>query len=137
MVGDVVLGQVLPEQFYPLEFAAFVGLPVYVIVSVACGAAFGALSAVGPVRRSRGALLVAATAFGTLLWLLNFALVSQGALPKFPAASPVVQFVAHACFFGTALALLLGVRLRAEEPGGERAGASKGPGHPGLPRVSR
>src|ERR687895_323709 len=54
MVGDVVLGQALPEQFYPLEFAAFVGLLIYVIVSAACGAAFGALSAVGPVRRSRG-----------------------------------------------------------------------------------
>lgn len=79
MVGAAGLGQALPEQFYPLELAAFVGLLIYVIVSAACGAAFGALSAVGPVRRSRGALLVAATAFGSLLWMANFALIAQGA----------------------------------------------------------
>ncbi len=137
MAGAIVLGQVPLERSFPLEFTAFVGLPVYVIVSAACGAAFGALSAVGPVRRSRGALLVAATAFGSLLWMLDFALVAQGALPRFPAASLVVQFVAHTFFFGTALALMLGVRLRAEEPAGERAEASKGPGDLGLPRASR
>lgn len=116
MVGATVLGQALPEQFYPLEFAAFVGLLIYIMVSAACGAAFGALSAAGPVRRSRGALLVAATAFGSLLWMVNFALVAQGALTQFPAASPVVQFVAYTFFFGTALALMLGIRLRSEEP---------------------
>ena len=111
-----MLGQVPLEQFLPLEFTAFVGLLIYVIVSAACGAAFGALSAVGPVRRSREALLVAATAFGSLLWMVNLALVAQGALTQFPAASPVIQFVAHTFFFGTALALMLGVRLRSEEP---------------------
>lgn len=116
IVGAAVLGQTLPQQFYPLEFAAFVGLLIYIIVSAACGAAFGALSAVGPVRRRRGALLLAATAFGSLLWVVNFALVVQGAFTQFPAARPVVQFVAHTFFFGTALALMLGVRLRSEEP---------------------
>lgn len=127
MAGAVVLGQALPERFYPLEFAAFVGLLIYVMVSAACGAAFGALSAVGPVRRSRGALLVAATAFGFLLWLLNSALVAQGALTEFPAASPVVQLVAHTFFFGMALALMLGVRLRVEEPVRERVVAESRP----------
>jgi hypothetical protein len=116
MAGAAVLGQALPEQFYTPEFAAIVGLLIYVIVSAACGAAFGALSAVGPVRRSRGVLLVAATAFGSLLWMVNFTLVSQGALTQFPSASPVVQFIAHTFFFGSVLALMLGVRLRSEEP---------------------
>lgn len=120
MVGVAVLGQALPERFYPLEFAAFVGLLVYVIVSAVCGAAFGALSALGPVRRSHRALLVEGTAFGSLLWLLDFALVAQGAPLRFPAASPVVQFVAHTFFFGTALALMIGFRLGSEELARER-----------------
>ena len=136
MVGAAVLGQTLPEQFYPLEFAAFVGLLIYVIVSAACGAVFGALSTVGPVRRSRGALLVAATAFGSLLWIVNFALVAQGALTQFPAASPVVQFVAHTLFFGTALALMLGVRQRGEEPAREQVVAGGRSRDLDLPRAS-
>ena len=137
MVGAVVLGQGAVEGSYPPELAALVGLPVYVLAAAALGAAFGAGSNVGPVRRSRGALLAAGTAFGTLLWMVDFALAAQGAIPKFPAASPVVQFVAHACFFGTALALMLGVRVRAEEPAAEGPGASKGTGDLGLPRASR
>ena len=137
MVGAVVLAQGVVEGSYPPELAALVGLPVYVLGSAACGAAFGAVSNVGPVRRSRGALLVAGTAFGILLWMVDFALVAQGALPRFPAASPVVQFVAHACFFGTALALMLGVRIRTEGPAAEGSGARKRTGELGLPRASR
>jgi len=137
MVGALVLAQGVVEGSYPLELAALVGLPVYVLGSAAYGAAFGAVSNVGPVRRSRGALLVAGTAFGTLLWLLNFTLVAQGALTQFPAASPLVQFVAHTFFFGTALALVLGVRIRTEGPAAEGSGASKGTGELGLPRASR
>jgi hypothetical protein len=136
MAGAAVLGQALPEQFYPLEFAAFVGLFIYVIVSAACGAAFGTLSAVGPVRRSRRALLVAATVFGSLLWMVNFVLVAQGAPLRFPAASPMVQFVAHAYFFGTALTLMLGVRLRSEEPAREQVVVGGRSRDLDLPRAS-
>lgn len=136
MVGACVLGQALPEQFYPLELAAFVGLLIYVIVSAACGAAFGALSVVGPVRRSRGALLVVATAFGSLLWMVNFALVALGAPMQFPVTSPVVQFVAHTFFFGTALALILGARTRSEEPAREQVVAGARSSDLDLPRAS-
>ena len=133
MVGGMVLGQGAVEGSYPLELAALVGLPVYVLASAACGATFGAVGNVGPVHRSRGALLAAGTAFGTLLWMVDLALVSQGALPEFPAASPVVQFVAHACLFGTVLALMLGVRVRSAEG----PGASKRSGYLGVPTASR
>lgn len=124
VAGAAVLEWVPLDRSFPLEFTAFVGLPVYVIISATYGAAFGALSAVGPVRRSRGALLVAATVFGSLLWIVDSALVAWGVLPQFPAASPVVQFVAHAFFFGTVLASMLGVRLRKEQP--ERAQRTAG-----------
>jgi hypothetical protein len=136
MAGAAVLGQALPQQSFTLEFEAFVGLLVYVMVSAACGAAFGALSAVGPVRRSRGALLVAATAFGFLLWLVNFALVTQEASLRSPAENPVVQFVAHTFFFGTALALMLGVRLRGAEPARERVVAGDRSTNLDLPKAS-
>jgi hypothetical protein len=135
MVGAAVLGQTLPGQSFPVEFAAFVGLLVYVTVSAACGAVFGAVSAVGPVRRSRGALVLVAMAFGFLLWTVNFALVAQEMLPPFPAASPVVQFVVHT-FFGGALALMLGVRIRVEEPARERVVASSRSRDLDLPKAS-
>jgi hypothetical protein len=136
MVGAAVLGQGGLDGSYPLELAALVGLPIYVLVSAACGAAFGAVSAVGPVRRSRGQLLVAATAFGSLLWMVDLALVAQGAFPRFPATSSVVQFVAHAFFFGAALGLMLGVRLRGEEPAREQVVAGDRSRDLNLPRAS-
>lgn len=136
MVGSVVLGQGALDGSYPLELAALVGLPVYVLASSAYGAAFGAVSAVGPVRRNRGALLAAATAFGSLLWMVDLALVAQGAFPRFPAASSVVQFVAHAFFFGSTLGLMLGVRLRGEEPAREQVVAGDRSRDLDLPRAS-
>lgn len=137
MAGAVVLGQGALDGSHLPELTALAGLPVYVIASAACGAAFGTLSALGPVRRSRGALLVAATAFGALLWIADFALVARGALPQFPAANPAVQFVAYAFFFGTALGLMLGVRFRTEETAGEQARVSRGTGDRGLPGAPR
>lgn len=63
MAGAALLGRVPLEQSFPLEFAALAVLLFYVVVSAACGAIFGTLSAVGPIRQSRWALLVAAMVF--------------------------------------------------------------------------
>lgn len=125
-LGNTVLGRDPFVGLYPPEVWALVGLSVYVIVFAALGALFGASSAVGPARRNRGALLTAGTIFGILLWMLDLALISWGTVPEFPAANLAVQFLAHGVFFGTALALMLGVRVRAEEPGRERATADNG-----------
>ena len=136
MAGAAVLGQGTLDGPYPPVIAVIVGLPVCVLVSAAYGAAFGAVSAVGPVRRSRRALLAAATAFGSLLWMVDFALAAQGAFPRFPAASSVVQFLAHAFFFGATLGLMLGVRLRDEEPAREQVVAGNRSRGLHLPRAS-
>ncbi len=112
MAGAALLGRVPLEQSFPLKFAALAVLLFYVVVSAACGAIFGTLSAVGPIRQSRWALLVAAMVFGSLLWLVNFTLVAQGAPLRLPAASPVVYFVTHTFFFGMPLALTLSVRFK-------------------------
>lgn len=129
-VGGTVLGWIPFGEPYPTEIAALAGLPVYALVFAALGAAFGASSAVGPTRRNRGALLVAGVAFGALLWTLELALVSWGSFHPFPATAQIVQFVAYGVFFGMALALMLGVRMRQEEPVRKRLRADKGAGTP-------
>lgn len=136
MIGAAVLGHGTLEPSYSLGFAGLVGLLVHATLSAVYGAAFGAASAAGPLRQSRGALLVAATAFGSLLWAVNFYLVVPAAFPWFLAASPMVQFTAHTFFFGTTLGLMLGVRLRVEQPAGESVGAGRRSGDLDLPRAS-
>ncbi len=48
---------------------------------------------------------------GLLLWLVNFYVIAPVAFPWFGMADPVVQFIAHAFFFGTAPGSLLTWRL--------------------------
>jgi len=136
MTGATVLGHGALESSYSLGVAGLVGLLVHATLSAVYGAAFGVASAVGPLRRNREVLLVAATAFGALLWAVNFYLVIPVAFPWFLAASPMVQFIAHTFFFGTILGLMLSVRLRVDRPAGESTGAGRRYGDLGLPRAS-
>jgi hypothetical protein len=109
MIGAIVLGQGALEPSYPLVTAAIAGVVVHMVLSAIYGAVFGAIaSAVGVLRANRGALVGAATVFGLLLWLVNFYVIAPVLFPWFLMANPVVQFVAHTFFFGTALGLLLG-----------------------------
>lgn len=134
MIGATVLGQGALESSYSLGVAGLVGLLVHATLSAVYGAAFGVASAMGSLRRNRGVLLVAATAFGALLWTVNFYLVPV-AFPWFLAVSPVVQLIAYT-FFGTTLGLTLGVRLKVEQPAGKSAGAGRRSGDLDLPRAS-
>lgn len=119
-VGNAVLGWGLFGGPYSPEIAPFVGLPVYAVVFAALGAAFGTLSVVGSARRSRGALLVAGTTFGALLWMFDLALISWDTFYPSPAADLMLQLVAHGVFFGTTLAVMLAIRMRVEEPAASR-----------------
>lgn len=44
---------------------------------------------------------------GLPLWLVNFYIIAPAVFPWFTNANPVVQFLAHTFFFGTALGIYL------------------------------
>lgn len=122
MIGAILLGQGgLQEVSSPLPAlgkglllrlgnplaVAGVGLLVHFLLSAFYGGTFGAATwLLRPLSRSRVALVASATAFGVLLWLVNFYVIAPLAFPWFTMANPVVQFLAHVFFFGTTLGLL-------------------------------
>ena len=123
MIGAILLGQgALQEVSSPLpEFGkglllrlgnplsvAGVGVLMHLLLSAFYGGTFGVATwLLRPLSRSRVALVASATTFGILLWLVNFYVISPFAFPWFTMANPIVQFLAHAFFFGTILGLLL------------------------------
>jgi hypothetical protein len=125
MIGAIGLGQGALEPSTSLAVAAPAGLVIHMILSAIYGAAFGLLAAlVGPIRSSRFVLAIAGTAFGLALWVFNFYVVAPIAFPWFGMANPVVQFVAHAFFFGTVLGAILGSQVETESHRGHVHSAS-------------
>ncbi len=118
MIGAMVLGREALDPGYALATAALAGVIVHMVMSGIVGMAFGVIASVAPaLARSRGMLIVAASVFGLLLWLVNFYVVAPAAgWDWFPdGTNESVQFLAHTIFFGTVLGLLL-----------DRARASRG-----------
>jgi hypothetical protein len=117
MIGAIGLGKgaLPPQPSIGLATVAPVGLVIHMVLSMMFGVVFGAVaSAIGALRRSRWALIGAATVFGFALWIVNFYIIAPIAFPWFAMANPVVQFFAHTFFFGTALGLLLSSRTGEE-----------------------
>ncbi len=114
MIAAVVLGDgALPMQpTVGLAIVVPVALAIHYAFFAMYGAVFGvAVAEVGALRHDRFVLVGAATAFGLLLWLVNFYVIAPLAFPWFSTADPFVQLIAHT-FFGTALGLSLAGRLR-------------------------
>ncbi len=110
MIGAMVLGQqaLMPE--YDLLTAAIVGLIVHMVLSIIFGIVFAVIVALVPtLAQSTGALIVSASAYGFLIWLVNFYLIARIAgWNWFPDETNVaVQFVAHTFLFGTVLGWVL------------------------------
>jgi hypothetical protein len=125
MIGAIGLGQAALEPSTSLAVAAPAGLVIHMILSAIYGAAFGLLVArVGPIRSSRFVLAIAGTLLGLALWVFNFYVVAPIAFPWFGMANPVVQFVAHAFFFGTVLGVIVGSRVETESRRGHVHSAS-------------
>jgi uncharacterized membrane protein YagU involved in acid resistance len=106
MIGAIVLGEEALAPSYQLATAAVAGLMVHMVLSVLFGVVFGLALAVLPsLARSAGTLIVMASLYGLLLWLVNFYVVAPAAgWNWFPDKSnAMVQFVAHTLFFGTVL----------------------------------
>lgn len=111
MIGAIVLGQQAVDPAYSFATAILTGLVVHLVLSTIYGLIFGAIMMALPQgRQNRMNVIWIATAFGLLLWLANFYVVAPLLFPWFTNANPIVQFVAHTFFYGTALGLLLASR---------------------------
>lgn len=120
MIGAMVLGAQALDPGYPLATAAMTGVIVHLILSIVFTGIFAAIAApmlaASGVMMTSGSLAVAGIGFGIVLWLVNFYLVAPVAgWTWFPErTNPVVQFLAHAFFFGCAAGWMLG---RGRPPG--------------------
>ena len=116
MISGILLGQGALQPLATPAFVALAGLAIHFLLSALYGGVFGALThVVRPLGTNRALLVGAATLFGLLLWVVNFYLISPAAFPWFGMANPVVQFVAHTFFFGSALGLLFAGRAGQRE----------------------
>ena len=113
MIGGIALGEQALDPSFSLLVAGAVGVAVHMALSVVYGAAFGAAAALFPaiVRTSPISALAGAVS-GTALWLGNFYVAAPlFGWTWFPdMTDPLVQFVAHAGFFGVPLGLYVGWR---------------------------
>jgi hypothetical protein len=110
MIGGIVLGMPALDPSYPLVTAALTGFILHMVLSTLYGVIFGAVvSFIPQLARSTAILVVAASVFGLLLWLVNFFVIAPAAgWTWFPEkTSPLVQFIAHTFFYGTALGVYL------------------------------
>ena len=119
MIGAMVHGPAALNP--PSEIAAMTGVIVHMILSVAFAGAFAAIAsalattAAGDLLSTPRGLALAGMVFGTALWLVNFYIIAPVAgWTWFPEqTNPVVQFLAHAFFFGAPVGWMLG-RSRAD-----------------------
>jgi len=108
MIGAVALGSDTLDPGYSLATAAIVGAIVHMVLAALFGVVFVlTTSAIPAVARSTGRLVMIASIYGLLLWLVNFYAVAPVAgWNWFPdQTDQVAQLVAHTVFFGAVLAL--------------------------------
>ena len=93
------------EPSTPLMLAAPVGMMIHMVLSIVYGLIFAWIVSAVPALRSTWAVIVAATAYGLLLWLINFYVIAPRAgWVWFPTkANPIQQFISHVFAFGTVL----------------------------------
>jgi uncharacterized membrane protein YagU involved in acid resistance len=111
MIGAMVLGAQALDPTYSLVVAGVVGLAVHLILSIAFATVFALIAS--PLSTA-GSLALGGIAFGIALWIVNFyVLAPLAGWSWFPDRSnPVVQFVAHALFFGCPVGWYLGRHQR-------------------------
>ena len=100
MIGAIALGPAALEPSYALPAAALAGVGVHMALAIVYGIVFAAVF--GGLRSVWG-MTALGVAYGTALWLLNFYLIAPAAYPWFEQADPMLQFLAHAVFFGAVL----------------------------------
>jgi uncharacterized membrane protein YagU involved in acid resistance len=100
MIGAIALGPAALEPSYSLLVAGVAGVGVHMVLAIVYGAVFAALFCG---LRSVWLMTALGAAYGTALWLINFYLIAPAMLPWFQQANQMLQFWAHAVFFGAVL----------------------------------
>ena len=104
MMGAILLGRDALDASYSLLTAASAGVAVHIVLSIIYGIVFTVV--LGGLRSATWDSVIGA-AYGLGLWIVNFYLIAPWAFPWFLDANPVVQFIAHAVFFGAPLGALV------------------------------
>jgi len=115
MIGAMLLGPEALDSGYPLAVAAATGVLIHMTLSIAFAGVFAAIvssmftATAGEFVRTAPGLALAGIVFGVALWLVNFYLIAPLAgWTWFPERrDPVVQFLAHAFFFGCPVGWML------------------------------
>jgi len=110
MIGGIVLGGQALAPETSLVVAGTAGLVVHMMLSAAYGVGVAVAAAVvAQLRSGTLPLLAWASIAGFALWIVNFYVIAPIAGWRwFPdGTDPVVQFVAHTFFFGSALGVYL------------------------------
>jgi uncharacterized membrane protein YagU involved in acid resistance len=107
MVGAMVLGPAALDPGYSVVAAGLAGVTVHMVLSFVFALIFASLATP---TTSAAALAAGGIAFGIVVWLVNFYLVAPLAgWTWFPDRSnQVVQFRAHAFFYGCPVGWYLG-----------------------------
>lgn len=115
MIGGIALGEQALDPNFSILVAGAAAMVVHMMLSVVYGLAFGAAAALVPaIVSSIAAGALAGAALGTALWVVNFYLVAPiFGWTWFPQMTdPLVQFIAHAGFFGVPLGAYVAWALR-------------------------
>ena len=109
MIAAMILGPPALEPSYSVAVVAITGGLVHMALSVAFAVMFVHLARVAFGQGGAGLLVTASTAYGVMLWLVNFyAIAPIAGWGWFPEQTDaVVQVFAHALFFGTVLGFYL------------------------------
>jgi hypothetical protein len=105
LIAAIALGRsVLPDSS-PLYVALIAGTIVHVSLSALYGTIFAVTARY--IRILRLDLIIATTAFGLAIWIINFYFFSPLLFPWFQSNIMSVQFIAHTVFFGMTLGVIL------------------------------
>jgi uncharacterized membrane protein YagU involved in acid resistance len=106
-MASVPIGTPPPE--IPTGTAIPVGLIFHMLLSIVLGIIFALIvTNVAALRSSPTVLVIAASVYGIIVWLVNFYILAPLiGRPWFTEIPPVPQFVYHTFFFGTVLGLYL------------------------------
>lgn len=115
MIGGIALGEQALDPGFSIVVAGAAGMVVHMMLSVVYGLAFGLAAAVVPaIVSSLAVAALAGAALGTVLWVANFYVAAPiFGWTWFPEMTdPLVQFIAHAGFFGVPLGIYVAWALR-------------------------
>jgi hypothetical protein len=128
LIAAIALGpSVLPEST-PLYTVLIAGTLVHVSLSALYGTIFAV--AARYIRILRLDLIIATTAFGLAIWIINFYFFSPLLFPWFQSNVISVQFIAHTAVFGMTLGAIL---LQLMPPSGRHL-SEQPRAQPGRPR---